>query len=835
MLTGYAHFLPCLLLIMSVFADAGDAPAGGSAEASRFLGLAGSVAAVLNTPTGFYAAGTLASAGGRPVSNIAVWDGTNWHDLAGGVDGPVTSLCADGSLLYAAGAFTHAGGHPAQGIAAWDGSGWSALGPGLVGTVSGLAAVEGAVYAIGNLQTGEGVGFDGIACWNGTAWSELGDDANGPVAALAAYNGSLYAGGSFTSIGGINAIGIARWSGTAWFPLEAGLHVLEYNQVNGTTSILAVYDGLLIVGGVFDFAGGAKDPESALYINGATSSNIAAWDGGHWISLGTGLGQVQLGPRSYRGALMALLSNAQAIYGYYRPGDGNTRSFPQMDRTPRWAHWTNSEWVDVSLTGIDPSSLLKLGILTKIQIIANMPSSLQGSYGQELTFLANVTGGASGNPIVFTSSDPTTVAIEGHTVRLLKVGEALVTATQAGSDVLPSAEPVVCRIVVSPAPLTLTAYPALRRVGALGTFTGDIQGAVNDDLLSVILCTASDASTPAGIYPANSFFFLGITPQLVDPAGRAGNYSINAQGATLTLVDVLPRPVGTIPASATVGSLGGTLAITGQGMLEGMTVLWNGAPRMTTLVSATLARIQVLPEDLQTPGEAALTLRYADVTSESLVLPLVQAQPAPGPAGPPGPVGSAGPSGPAGVPGATVRTGPSAPDDTLGQDGDCYLAADDAQLYQRIDGTYRPVVALRGPTGPAGPVGPRGAVGPRGSIGLVGPAGPRGLPGLVGAAGPVGLTGPPGPAGAATGALATGAVPIVLDRGQDMLVTDPRIRAGSRIFLSLYDSSSGRWHPDGAVILSLRSVANGRFVIHVEAKRHNCTVDDRIFYISVDP
>jgi len=68
-----------------------------------------------------------------------------------------------------------------------------------------------------------------------------------------------------------------------------------------------------------------------------------------------------------------------------------------------------------------------------------------------------------------------------------------------------------------------------------------------------------------------------------------------------------------------------------------------------------------------------------------------------------------------------------------------------------------------------------------------------------------------------------------------MLVTDPRIRAGSRIFLSLYDSSSGRWHPDGAVILSLRSVANGRFVIHVEAKRHNCTVDDRIFYISVDP
>ncbi|MFG0284009.1 MAG: hypothetical protein ACF8R7_06260 [Phycisphaerales bacterium JB039] len=94
---------------------------------------------------------------GEPLSYVASYDGEQWLDLDGGVDGVVRALAAwdpDGpgpqrDLVIAAGEFTRAGlGAPAGPIdapyiAAWDGSAWRSLGPGLPpGSPGALATVD---------------------------------------------------------------------------------------------------------------------------------------------------------------------------------------------------------------------------------------------------------------------------------------------------------------------------------------------------------------------------------------------------------------------------------------------------------------------------------------------------------------------------------------------------------------------------------------------------------------------------------------------------------------------------------------------------------------------
>src|SRR5262249_28756625 len=86
-------------------------------------------AMVVNTNAGLvYVGGTFAFAGGMVVSNVAVWNGTNWSALGRGVNGAVNALALDGAgNLYAGGAFTNAGGLLVNRIAKWDGHAWSAL------------------------------------------------------------------------------------------------------------------------------------------------------------------------------------------------------------------------------------------------------------------------------------------------------------------------------------------------------------------------------------------------------------------------------------------------------------------------------------------------------------------------------------------------------------------------------------------------------------------------------------------------------------------------------------------------------------------------------------
>ena len=68
-----------------------------------------------------FATGEFGSADGVAASNIARWDGTAWHSLGSGLNGPGRQFAVDPEgKLYVVGDFTEAGGKPVPGIAVWE-------------------------------------------------------------------------------------------------------------------------------------------------------------------------------------------------------------------------------------------------------------------------------------------------------------------------------------------------------------------------------------------------------------------------------------------------------------------------------------------------------------------------------------------------------------------------------------------------------------------------------------------------------------------------------------------------------------------------------------------
>jgi 6-phosphogluconolactonase (cycloisomerase 2 family) len=83
-------------------------------------------------------------------------------------------------------------------------------------------------------------------------------------------------------------------------------------------------------------------------------------------------------------------------------------------------------------------------------------------------------------------------------------------------------------LTINPAPLTVTADNASRLFGTPNPlFTGVITGIKNSDSITATYSTTATATSPAGTYP--------ITPTLVDPAGKLGNYAVTSTDGTLTV------------------------------------------------------------------------------------------------------------------------------------------------------------------------------------------------------------------------------------------------------------------------------------------------------------
>lgn len=281
---------------------------------------------------------TFQTGGGRP-RHLARYDGRDWQDVGGGLDGPVRAVASYQGELIVAGAFARAGGQPADSIARWNGTRWAPLGQGLQ-ALSGTAHVfaltvhQGELYAGGLFDSAGGQPINTIARWNGTQWRAVGGGLGGAfdrkVLAFASDGTVLYAGGEFSSAGGQPAQNIAAWDGSTWRALGSGV-----GDAGNGVHALAVFQGQVYAGGVFSSAGGA------------TARKIARFDGSTWRPLGQGIPDSTIGVQVF----------ALEVYGQDLYVCG---SFTEVDAAARGmgifaqgvARWNGSSWSAVDGGGL---------------------------------------------------------------------------------------------------------------------------------------------------------------------------------------------------------------------------------------------------------------------------------------------------------------------------------------------------------------------------------------------------------------------------------------------------------------------------------------------------
>lgn len=290
-----------------------------------------------------YAVGTFSRSGAGIADDtgIAVFDGTSWTAVGGGIpligSQDVADVVVDGTRVYAGGTFTQAGTGPTSvaNIAMWDGTAWSDVGGGFPGSgalVQALARTASDRIVAGGkfLQAGSSPPADdtNIAVWDGTSWSPLAGGLG--VAASRVYSvsvgpdDSIYAGGNFAAADGGNVLGsrLALWNGTAWRPVgigpgagESSVRDFAFDNTRGLTYVIGNFTTL----------------------NGMTMNRVAVWDAGinSWIPLDDGstvglTGTVAVGTPSVESLVVS------GSHVYMGGSFVNANGIPEADNVARW-------------------------------------------------------------------------------------------------------------------------------------------------------------------------------------------------------------------------------------------------------------------------------------------------------------------------------------------------------------------------------------------------------------------------------------------------------------------------------------------------------------------
>lgn len=118
-------------------------------------------------------------------------------------------------------------------------------------------------------EAGSGpIAVENLVAWDGTTFTDdFGDitDATSAIESVQAsvvFEGDLIIGGIFDDAAGVSVSNVARWNGTVWAAMSTGL--------DGTVNELFVH-------------------EDTLYAVGAFTDHVAQWTGSTWAVLGTGL------------------------------------------------------------------------------------------------------------------------------------------------------------------------------------------------------------------------------------------------------------------------------------------------------------------------------------------------------------------------------------------------------------------------------------------------------------------------------------------------------------------------------------------------------------------
>jgi hypothetical protein len=154
---------------------------------------------------------------GNQMFRVGRFDGTNWHDINGGVNGTVYDLFVDGEDLYAGGTSTLGQFGDVvipNNLARFDGTNWHGVGEyeEIGNTVTAIAKYRGQIY-VGGLITINGTPWRSLAYFDGVHWHEVpgSQDMDNRVRCLEVYKDELYIGGDFDHAGGLEVPGLVRY------------------------------------------------------------------------------------------------------------------------------------------------------------------------------------------------------------------------------------------------------------------------------------------------------------------------------------------------------------------------------------------------------------------------------------------------------------------------------------------------------------------------------------------------------------------------------------------------------------------------------------------------
>lgn len=216
---------------------------------------------------------------------------------------------------------------------------------------------------------------------------------------------------------------------------------------------------------------------------------------------------------------------------------------------------------DAVITVTEPgNATIALGKATKAikvdaspQVITGLPQTLSATYGDANIVLA-ATGGASGNPVVYTSDNTAIAEITaGNQIIIKKGGAVVIRANQAANSNYSAAPEVTSTLTIAKASLDVIAEDKIKTQGGEnpeGTFVfGTFKN--TDDATAVtgtpILTFAADANTAPGVYDIN-VDVSGLTSEKYTFNPVKGKLTIEAKkDQVITFTD--------FPASASYGSL----------------------------------------------------------------------------------------------------------------------------------------------------------------------------------------------------------------------------------------------------------------------------------------
>lgn len=433
-----------------------------------------------------YVGGRFLSVGGQPRANLAAV-GTDGTLLPGNLDtdGAVYALSARGDMAYVGGDFTKIGGQAHRAVAAVDKSGaLSAWDPNVssVGwsSVNTIAVGGDTLYLGGQFSLVGGQPRKNLAAVNmdgtPTAWNPGADSS---VAALAVGGERVYAGyGVFGYFSGVSQ---------HRYVLEAinfdGQRVAWNPNPNGAVNALAACGNAVCAGGGFTSIANQVWPGSAsLYF--ARLIPATAFTP---ITTTMTLVGAPSGPTTY-GATVALTATLSPVAtgGTVNFMDGGT-TIPGCQSVPINTATGVSACITATLSG-GPHSLSAVyagfdayqpstsapythSVNVAIQTIAfgTVPAVMVGGRGW-----VDATGGASGNPVVFSSLTSTICGVSGSMVQGLALGTCTIAANQAGSVNFSAAAQVIQSIVVRGGDTWISGW--VEQTGVVATIGGGTWG-----------------------------------------------------------------------------------------------------------------------------------------------------------------------------------------------------------------------------------------------------------------------------------------------------------------------------------------------------------------------